>query len=642
MTYRALIQTLALGIATLACLAANGQDSIRWAYMADLHISVDGRSAKDLEACVMDINAQKPDFVIVAGDVTNFGADDEIRLAKSLLDKLEVPCHVVPGNHDAKWSESGCNSFKEIFGGEQFEFHAGGWRFIGCASGPNMRMAPALIPRENMVWLNKIASKEKEKTIFINHYPLDSSVLNYFDVTKVLHELDTRLVMSGHWHVNRKMTYDAIPGIIGRSSLSTSKVTTGYNMATLEGEHIAIHERRLGPDGHFEDLATWYEANLTPTPEASLRDAHGLPEDYPWMGYGVNDRYPSVKEVWTQHEDSDVAAGFAVDQRQRYAWYPTTSGELRCIRIKDGKLKWSRSLPGKIFSTPVYGRSGRKAIVTVGCADGKLYALNAGTGDILWHAEASKSILSSPVIHDGKVYFGASDGVFRCVKLEDGAKVWEYDGVGGFVECRPWIDEDGVYFGAWDREFYCLDSQSGSLRWKWNVGKPSIMYSPAACWPVKSGSRVFVAVPDRRIYVLDAKTGKELFHTEGGREQIGLSEDGERIFVKTMHHSAYCFEASAEAHGDVLSPEEMTWHVQTCLGYDIAPTPTVCAGGLLLIPTDKGNIIALSEKDGSHVWSHKLSPSLVNPLSIISGRKGGFYILSSTFDGTISLLTVER
>ncbi|MCQ2135545.1 MAG: PQQ-binding-like beta-propeller repeat protein [Bacteroidales bacterium] len=640
MKQKALKLIFILFAALLPCIFVSAQESLRWAFMADLHVSVDSRSADDLRACVKDINAQDVDFVIVAGDVTNFGSDKEIRLAKGILDSLKVPCHVVPGNHDAKWSESGCNSFKEIFGGESFVFRQGGWRFVGCASGPNMRMAPALLPRENMVMLEELGRQEKEKTIFINHYPLDSSVLNYFDITKALHRLDTRFVMGGHWHVNRAMSYDGIPAVIGRSSMTTTKVNSGYNIVSLKDDHITIHERRLDAEGRFSDLPAWYEAELRGVASKAEYDADGLPLDYPWMSYDINRKYPQIKELWTILEDSDIASGFAVDSKEKYAWYNTTSGRLRKIRLRDGAVKWSITLPGKVFSTPALSEDG-KTLVT-GCADGHLYAFNAKNGKLRWKVKAGSSILCSPVIFEEKVYFGASDGVFRCVKVGDGAEVWSYEGVEGFVECRPWVDKDGVFFGAWDRNFYCLDSENGALRWKWNVGKASIMYSPAACWPVKSGKRVFVAVPDRRVYCLDAENGEMLFFAEGGREQIGLSPDGGRVFVKTMHHRAYCFDADIQADSTVLTPQRQRWNISTCLGYDIAPTPTACAGNELLIPSDKGSIVALDASDGSLLWAHKLSPALVNPLAVLKSPQGKYRVLCSTFDGKISVLVVER
>ncbi len=164
---------------------------------------------------------------------------------------------------------------------------------------------------------------------------------------------------------------------------------------------------------------------------------------------------------------------------------------------------------------------------------------------------------------------------------------------------------------------------------KLTVAKGSKMYSPAACWPVKSCGKIFVAVPDRRIYAIDASTGAELYHLEGGREAIGLSEDGGTVYGKTMHNEAYAFRADATDASDAE-----IWRVRTGLRYDISPTVLSECGGILLVPTDKGNIFALDAADGSLKWKYKLSVALVNPLTVVQG-KDGMEIYASTMDGKI-------
>src|SRR3989339_2038724 len=144
---------------------------VRFAYLADLHISDVATNVEDLEISVKDINSLKGiDFVILAGDITEFGSDEEILLAKSIVDKLTIPYYIVAGNHDSKWSESGCNTFSKVFGYEHFNFNFNGIQFIGTNSGPNMRMAPALVPRESIVWLDSItkALPKDKPVIFIN------------------------------------------------------------------------------------------------------------------------------------------------------------------------------------------------------------------------------------------------------------------------------------------------------------------------------------------------------------------------------------------------------------------------------------------------------------------------------------------
>lgn len=604
--------------------AGNGR--LNFAVLSDLHVSgASSNAASDLRACIKDINSMQDgvdplDFVIVTGDLTDFGSDSQIRVVKSMLDTLAIPYYTVPGNHDAKWSESGCDTFGTVFGGESFEFEAGGFRFVGCASGPDMRMAPALIPKQHMNRLEELA-KEPMPTIFVNHYPLDTSVLNYGEVRARIKEMDTRIVFSGHWHVNRVMDYAGMPGLVLRSTLKT--VSAGYNIVSIDGGKLSVRERDAvsGKTGEV-----WAEHDLNIAPECETALLEGLPGDYPWMEYDVNRKYHQIKELWRFNESSNIASGFAFDGRRR-AWYASETGRLVCIDVESGSALWDARLPGKCFSTPLFAR-GR---IIVGCAAGGVYAYSARNGRLLWTADTGKSVLASPVRLGSRIFIGSSDGRFRALNLRNGKPIWTYDGVEGFVECRPWVDRKQIVFGSWGRKLYSLDPRDGSLQWTWEVAKNSVMYSPAACNPIKSNGRIFIAVPDRKLYVLDAGTGAEIGVADGGREALGVSADGSLIFVKTMHSRAYSVDAKASAE-DGAMPK--VWDVRTCLGYDIAPTELICHGSALLIPTDKGNIIALDAADGSFLWAHKVSPALINPMQTIPGSK----LLVSTLDGVVCLL----
>jgi outer membrane protein assembly factor BamB len=377
------------------------------------------------------------------------------------------------------------------------------------------------------------------------------------------------------------------------------------------------------------------------------------------MRYDVNEKYPQVREVWKIKDNSNVVAGFAKSEDGLtgklkgfakgpggMAYYATASGFVRAISLKDGRNVWSKEFPGKIFSTPAV--SGRYLVF--GCTDGCVYALDSHNGRTIWKYECGKSVLGSPVIFKGKVYIGASDGAFRAINLIDGTPYWTYGEVKGFVECRAYVDEDQVVFGTWANKLYSLDTKTGHLQWIWESRRPSRMFSPAACWPVKADGRIFIAVPDRKMYSLDAKTGKELFHEDNvARESIGISQDGGTVYVKSMSNrliatpsdialAAIPSDRREGDRSDLLPNSMQKWNVATGAGYDISPTSIEEIDGIVLMPTDKGNLLAYSAKDGSLLWEHKISIGLVNPLKVLA-KGSKMFILASTMDGTVSLLS---
>lgn len=101
-----------------SCFVLSGQTSFKFAQVTDTHVG-GHTGADDLRRTVADLNKQKDiDFVILSGDVTEFGSDEELALAKQILDSLKLPLYILPGNHDSNWSESGANSYWKVFGSE--------------------------------------------------------------------------------------------------------------------------------------------------------------------------------------------------------------------------------------------------------------------------------------------------------------------------------------------------------------------------------------------------------------------------------------------------------------------------------------------------------------------------------------------
>ena len=117
--------------------------SFRFAQLTDIHLNPNNpKPTEDLKRSVEQINATPGvDFVLVTGDLTEEGDRTTMLVVKSILDQLKVKYYVIPGNHETKWSDSGCTAFSEIFGGERFKFEHKGFLFLGFNSGPLMRMA---------------------------------------------------------------------------------------------------------------------------------------------------------------------------------------------------------------------------------------------------------------------------------------------------------------------------------------------------------------------------------------------------------------------------------------------------------------------------------------------------------------------
>lgn len=602
----------------LASLITKGQDGrFSFALITDTHIG--GQTAEeDLQRSVDDINnIDTIDFVIVSGDVTEFGSDDELRLAKKILDGLTKPWYIIPGNHDTKWSESGANSFRVVFGDEAFAFTHGEWLFLGTNSGPNMRMGPGQIPRENIVWLDSvlsIPSNREMKIISVNHYPLDEGLNNWYELTDRLKKLDTRLALCGHGHTNRVMNFEGIPALMCRSNLRAGKEYGGYNIMTVSGDTLLnASSRHPG-------------VNTMPAWASVVLERHDFSADttrWPRPDYTMNDMYGHVSAIWRVQEDADIGAGTMV--AKGLAVITNTAGDISALSLSNGKRKWSFPAGAKIYSTP---STDGKRVITVS-ADGMVRALGLKNGKLLWSYDSGQPVVASPVISEEKVFIAGSSG--RCLALDitNGSLLWSNGEIDGFVETIPLVYREMVIFGTWNNRLYALDTETGVTRWIWNNGYTNRMLSPAACVPVAVGTRVFVVAPDRKMACLEAMTGKLIWHSDLGgvavRESMGITADSTLVLAKTMNGIVIGVSTAADQ-------PEVIWKTDFNIGYDIAPGVVTESDGIIFIPSDKGVVHAVSRADGKLLWSHRISSCLINNIVPIKGDA----ILVNAMDGVVA------
>ncbi len=263
-------------------------------------------------------------------------------------------------------------------------------------------------------------------------------------------------------------------------------------------------------------------------PPAGWVNIYGMPSSLsPQFIYKQSSPEGGANLVWDYNTEgnnfesaSGAAGGGAV-------YMSTTDGKIYAFD-EDGSLLWNKVL-GERATAPAYGNGE----VFVGTCSG-LYALDKN-GDVKWTYDVPVS--SRPVVGDGKVIAGSSDGNVYCLspggkeiwsaKLNgtaypsnvaggnvyvaagsscygidagNGKKLWSF-GADGTITSPPFAYGKTVYFGSQDGHVYALDAGNGKLKWKyaagWGVGTT----------PVADGKSVFFGSMDNNLYALDAKSG---------------------------------------------------------------------------------------------------------------------------------------
>lgn len=593
---------------------AQTNPSIHFAWLTDTHIG-GSTGAADLRIVVEDINKNDSiDFVIVSGDITELDVAPNLHLAKRILDSLNVPYHIIPGNHDTKWTSSGGGLFEQLWGADRFNFEVGEFRFIGHHQGPLMRMGAGYIDPDDIAWIDSILTSltdPRQKIFMVMHYPLDPAIDNWYNLRDILRPHNIQAVMHGHGHSNQAISYEGIPGVMSRSTLRRGAQPTGYTLANLYSRKIDFFERvPLSDSLHF-----WHSLALG---DRDFSDSLKLP--YP--DYSAN-ATSGVKEVWQVATGSLITSSPKLSGNQVFV--STVSGKVLSLDVNSGEELWSWKGDGMIHSTPAV----KGSRLVIGSVDSSITCLSTKNGRQLWQTRTNDPVLGSPVIDGRQVLVGSGDGVMRALKLRNGKLNWSYSDIEGYIETRPIVKKGKVMFGAWDGSFYAVNARHGTLAWKWTGPRRGLLYSPAACWPVATDENVFIVAPDRAMTAIDIASGATVWRKDGHkvRESIGMSQDGKTIFARTMSDSALA--VSSESENFTLK-----WIERIGFDYDIAPNAIIERAGQIFFATDNGMIYCLDSTTGKVVWRHRISAGLVNTLEMVDDHR----LVCTGADGNVSLL----
>lgn len=122
-------------------------DPVLLVQLSDLHVGANENGVDPIPRLKAVIEAvrglpNRPDAVLVSGDLTDDGVEENYRVAREILARLDLPLHVLPGNHDDR------RRIRETFDmpGEGTSRSTTRSKSATSASSSSTRMSPAGIP----------------------------------------------------------------------------------------------------------------------------------------------------------------------------------------------------------------------------------------------------------------------------------------------------------------------------------------------------------------------------------------------------------------------------------------------------------------------------------------------------------------
>lgn len=225
------------------------------AQLSDLHIGANWEGVGPqprLEQVIEAVRAlpNPVDAVVVSGDLTADGGEADSLLARRLLDRLEAPVHVLPGNHDLRASLRG--AFELPGEGDEpidYAVEVGELRLLVLDSIVPGEDRGAL-GAEQLRWLDEELGKEPERPaiLALHHPPLATGIPAWDEINLVgperaaLAEVverhpQLRAIVGGHLH---RVAASALAGCPVLSAPSTYlQILPDFDPADFEDEDAA-------------------------------------------------------------------------------------------------------------------------------------------------------------------------------------------------------------------------------------------------------------------------------------------------------------------------------------------------------------------------------------------------------------------
>lgn len=184
--------------------------------------------------------------------------------------------------------------------------------------------------------------------------------------------------------------------------------------------------------------------------------------------------------------------------------------------INNERRFWDSRVSALVAGGPIAGMSK----VFLGTENGKIFALEAETGELVWQGDVKGEIITPPAIDDGILVVNSASGILKAFNADTGEELWQVQQDVPALTLRgisaPVIASGGVLLGTGkgDVSVYILDK--GQQGWATEIGEPTgstelerVIDVDAA--PVVFGDKIYAISSRGNLAAIDLKSGRILW-----------------------------------------------------------------------------------------------------------------------------------
>jgi 3',5'-cyclic-AMP phosphodiesterase len=193
------------------------------AQISDTHLRGDGtpmhdniNPAETLADCIAHINRlhPRPDVVLATGDLVDRGLSDDYAVLRPILDRLQMPVYVIPGNHDDRTAMRDAFGERDYLPNDraflQYTIEHYPLRLIGLDTLLAGKVHGGLCQDRRRWLVERLAEQQEKPTVVFMHHPPFASGIHFLDepvfegaqeVSEIIRaHPQVRQVLCGHIH----------------------------------------------------------------------------------------------------------------------------------------------------------------------------------------------------------------------------------------------------------------------------------------------------------------------------------------------------------------------------------------------------------------------------------------------------------
>jgi outer membrane protein assembly factor BamB/predicted MPP superfamily phosphohydrolase len=562
-----------------------------FATVTDVHVAKYWNPSIDVEkerfhAQVEQLNklSSKPDFVMISGDLTDAGTDEEYKAYQYGSAVSNVPVWTAVGNHefnflnnDGKY-KSIIEKYRQYQGPEWYSFDYKNNHIVVLENYKGQNEA------DQLEWLKQDLAlvRKEQKVLVVTHIPLDTplTVDGFNPYVQVLKQYNVKLLLTGHTHSN-DVDANVFPG--------ADHVVTSAGWSPQDGSPVGFREVRVGEDKlsyQFKPFDIEHRLEII-NPALSQQ----VPANSPFQT--LINAFNSTSEVMRAKYRIDNGGWHSLKRVSAWTWAANNANNENTDKESVNN--------GNVNNDQLLTEGNHNIEVTVEADNGETWT-KQGT----FTAVAASKLQSPLPGKDWSTFHGdiqrsgsTSDTVTTPLRL-----AWSYQSKGTILTSSPIMVQGLIYVGIRDDNgtkqngVIAIDAKTGQEKWTSSTDA-AVDGSPAV-----SGGIVYATAKRGTIYAFNAITGEKIWEVRTGVQDDGVQRgwtyaspvvDNGVVYI-SRGHQLLALDAKTGTQKWSFYPS-----VDGYGGTDRQGAPTV-SNGVVYFTGDGRYVVAVSAETGKELW----------------------------------------